>query len=44
MATFNSLFDFPDFSDDQSELFSPLDFSDSDESVCSKATENKEDA
>ena len=43
MATFGSLFDFPDLSDDQSELSSPPD-SDSDESVYSEATEDKKDA
>jgi hypothetical protein len=40
MATFSSLFDFPDLSDGQSELSSPPD---SDESVASKRTEDKED-
>jgi hypothetical protein len=44
MATFGGLFDFPDLSDDQSELSSPPDSSDSDESACSVATEDEEDA
>jgi len=44
MATFGSLFDFPDLSDGQLELSSPPDSSDSDESECTKATEDKEDA
>ena len=44
MATFGGLFDFPDLSDDQSELSSPPDSSDSDESACSIATEDEEDA
>ena len=43
MATFGGLFDFPDLSDDQSELSSPPDSSDSDESACSIATEDEED-
>ena len=40
MATFGSLFDFPDLSDGQSELSSPPD---SDESVASERTEDEED-
>ena len=44
MATFGGLFDFPDLSDNQSELSSPPDSSDSDESACSIATKDKEDA
>jgi hypothetical protein len=43
MATFGGLFDFPDLSDGQSELSSPPDSSDSDESACSVATEDEED-
>jgi hypothetical protein len=44
MATFSGLFDFPDLSDGQSELSSPPDSDDSDESACSEATEDEEDA
>ena len=44
MATFGGLYDFPDLSDGQSELSSPPDSSDSDESACSVATEDEEDA
>jgi hypothetical protein len=43
MATFSSLYDFPDLLDSQSELSSPPDSSDSDESACSVATKDKED-
>jgi transposase len=42
MATFGGLFDFPDLSDSQSELSSPPDSSDSDESEYTKATKDKE--
>jgi hypothetical protein len=42
MATFGSLYDFPDLSDGQLELSSPPDSSDSDES--DEATKDKEDA
>jgi hypothetical protein len=44
MATFSSLFDFPDLSDDQSELSSSPNSSDSDESAYSIATKDKENA
>jgi hypothetical protein len=43
MATFGGLFDFPDLSDDQSELSSSPDSSDSDESAYSIATKDEED-
>jgi hypothetical protein len=42
IATFGGLFDFPDLSDNQSELSSPPDSSDSDKSACSIATKDKE--
>jgi hypothetical protein len=44
IATFGGLFDFPDLSDGQSELSSPPNSSDSDESAYSKATEDEKDA
>jgi hypothetical protein len=44
MATFGGLFDFPDLSDGQSELSSPPNSDESDESACSEATEDEEDA
>jgi hypothetical protein len=43
MAIFGGLFDFPDLLDGQSELSSPPDSSDSDESEYTKATEDEED-